>query len=143
MSKPRRDKFNTVSTQRYFDELRAADQRALQIKQTADDGNLVLAREIQTYKDEQHNGLLQQLGEERTHYVTQDQHRALTEKLETLIKPVTEYMISQQGSMSGVHVARLDRRMDWQQVMQLAATIATLITLLLLIVASISHGKLY
>ena len=110
--KAKRDKYNSVPLQQYFDELRAADQRALTIKQTADESSLVLAREIQTYKDEQHNGLLRQLGEERGHYVSQDQHQALQARLEALIKPLTEYMVAQIAASAEVKDYRGDQRDD-------------------------------
>lgn len=53
--------------------LRAADQWALQIKETGDREALRLAREIQTYKDEKANELREQINSERNLYPTKSQ----------------------------------------------------------------------
>lgn len=96
---------DTVSLKEYFEVLIAAnDQRytevniekekALKIKEEADKIALSLAREIQTYKDEAHNGLLKQWQSERGTYVTAD-------KFEGAIKPLVDFMNSQQGHSKG------------------------------------------
>jgi len=54
-----------VSTRKHLEALRAADQRALEIKQRADEQALGLAREGQTYRDEQANRLREQITQER------------------------------------------------------------------------------
>lgn len=54
-----------VSTRKHLEALRAADQRALEIKQRADEQALGLAREAQTYRDEQANRLREQIAQER------------------------------------------------------------------------------
>ena len=74
---------------RYTSE-READQRALQIKEEGNQIALVLAREIQTYKDQQHNGVLDQLKEERATYATKAE-----------VAPVITYMAGQQGEKGG------------------------------------------
>lgn len=87
---------------RRLTELRQADQRALEIKargdeearrikEQGDEKALVLAREIQTYKDEVHNGILSQLKDERSTYATK-----------TEIKPLLEYVAAQQGRGEGM-----------------------------------------
>lgn len=82
----------TVETlKEHFDALRAADQRAIQIKEEGDSRALELAREIQTYKDEQHNGLKEQINQERNLYVKIDR-----------MKPIEEYIASQQGRNKGL-----------------------------------------
>jgi muconolactone delta-isomerase len=117
-----------VSLREHIEALRVADQRALNIKAEADKDALILAREIQTYKDQQHNGTLDQLNQERGEYVTInlynqrhdelekklveiDKHMAentgyfaskeevisVSKNLETLIKPLTDFVASQQG----------------------------------------------
>ncbi len=64
----------TVVTQKeHAEALRAADQRALQIKETADLAALDLARQIQTYKDEAANELREQINSERNLYPTKSQ----------------------------------------------------------------------
>ena len=74
----------TVDTlKEHFDALRAADQRALQIKESADEKALELAREIQTYKDEKANELRSQIEREQGERATKAELQALGEKLET------------------------------------------------------------
>lgn len=95
-----------ITLKEYFEALRAADQRALSIKERADEKALELARQIQTYKDEKANELREQIASERGSYATKDEVAALTERLEALVtsaverwneahKPVVEFMASQ------------------------------------------------
>lgn len=83
--------WTTDTLKQHFDELRAADQRALQIKETGDAKALDLAREIQVYKDEKANQLREQINSERGLYVTQIQ-----------FKPISDYITAQQGQTKGV-----------------------------------------
>lgn len=70
--------------------LKAAEQKALQIKDRADTSALELARTIQTYKDEKANELREQIGSERNLYVTKAE-----------LKPIYDYVAAQQGSSRG------------------------------------------
>lgn len=82
----------TVETlKEHFDALRAADQRALQIKESGDAKALDLAREIQVYKDEKANELREQISHERNLYVRLDQ-----------LKPITDYIAAQRGRGQGL-----------------------------------------
>lgn len=74
----------------HFDALRAADQRALRIKETGDAKALDLAREIQIYKDEKANQLREQINSERGLYFTKAE-----------AKPFTDYITAQQGQIRG------------------------------------------
>jgi vacuolar-type H+-ATPase subunit E/Vma4 len=76
----------------YFEALRAADQRALQIKEEGDAKALNLAREIQTYKDEKANELRSQIEQERGTYVTHTQLTSEVEKIEAVVQPLAEYV---------------------------------------------------
>lgn len=91
---------------RRYTEVAQEREKALKIKETADLAALQLAREIQTYKDEKANELREQINSERGRYVTQDQLRQIEEKIEATLKPVIEYVSSQQGARSG----QLDQR---------------------------------
>jgi len=96
----------TISTlKEYFEALAAANDRrytevniekekALKIKEEADKVALSLAREIQTYKDETHNGLLKQWQLERGSNVTND-------KFDATLKPLIEFMNAQRGQGNG------------------------------------------
>ncbi len=73
-------------------ELRIADERALRIKDAADDQALGLAREAQTYRDERANNLREQINLERGAYATKEE-----------LKPVVDFMAKQQGRSSGLN----------------------------------------
>jgi vacuolar-type H+-ATPase subunit H len=65
---------------RRYAEVASARAEALRIKQDADTVALDLARQIQTYKDEQANELRSQIESERGGYVTKDQLAAANER---------------------------------------------------------------
>jgi len=104
----------TVQTLKdHFDALRAADQRALAIKEAADRDALTLAREIQAYRDEQANNLRAQIERERVQQATKEdvvglQERfesslkALTDRYEVAHKPIADYVAGQLGRREGV-----------------------------------------
>lgn len=76
----------TVDTlKEHVDALRAADQRALQIKEEGEQRALELAREIQTYKDEKANELREQISSERGSYLTIENYQAHHAELEQRI----------------------------------------------------------
>jgi len=65
-------------------------EKALAVKQEADEKALDLARDIQTYKDETHNGLIKQLSDERGHFVSQEQYQTAIDALAQLRQDLTE-----------------------------------------------------
>jgi vacuolar-type H+-ATPase subunit E/Vma4 len=71
-----------VSTRKHLEALREADQRALAIKESADEKALELSREAQRYRDEQANKLREQINQERNLYATKDDVTGAIEKLE-------------------------------------------------------------
>jgi hypothetical protein len=95
---------------RRYNELRTADQRAIEIKQHADETALGLAREAQLYRDIQANNLREQIAQERGQYVLREEwqreHQTLIDRMETALKPLAEYVAAQQGSDN----AKLDVR---------------------------------
>jgi hypothetical protein len=126
----------TVTLREHLEALRAADaelaaerdrryaevgvekEKALRIKETADLAALDLARQIQTYKDEQHNGLLQQIDRERARYPTKDDLAAAVEKMQAQIAPLAKYVAAQQGRSGGAAETRSERRLDTGQMIQ-------------------------
>jgi hypothetical protein len=90
---------------RRYTEVAAEREKALKIKELADDRALDLARQIQTYKDEKANELREQISSERGMYVTKDELRAAVDKIEATVKPVLDYVSRQQGSSNGVKIA--------------------------------------
>lgn len=87
---------------RFSDTVRAADQRALQIKEQGEAQALTLARDIQTYKDQQHNGTLELLKEQAATFATKDDLVALTDKIGIRLKPVEDYLAAQAGRTTEV-----------------------------------------
>lgn len=91
-----RDKFISERDRRYT-EVKNAEEKALKIKEEADKVALDLARQIQTYKDEKANELREQINTERGNYATKEDLKALTEKFDVAIKPLTEFVAGAQG----------------------------------------------
>jgi vacuolar-type H+-ATPase subunit H len=75
-------KIETVTLREHLSALREADQRAIQIKETADERALLLAREIQNYKDEKANELRSQIEGERNLYATHQDLKVVTDSLQ-------------------------------------------------------------
>lgn len=92
-----KEHFETVIqlNDRRYTEVNIEKEKALKIKEEADKVALQLAREIQTYKDEAHNGLLKQWQLERGTYVTID-------KFDGALKPLVDYVSSAQGRSKGL-----------------------------------------
>jgi vacuolar-type H+-ATPase subunit H len=86
---------------RRYAEVKSAEEKALKVKEEADKTALGLQRETQTYKDEKANLLREQINSERGIYATKTDLISATEKIEATIKPVLEYMSSQQGGIKG------------------------------------------
>jgi vacuolar-type H+-ATPase subunit E/Vma4 len=116
-----KDRWTSDLLKEYFDALREADQRAIQIKETADAEALDLARQIQTYKDEKANELREQINSERGLYLTRTEYlaqhqslvdrvdsqtQALIDKMDSSLKPLNEFMLGQLGQNSGKLSAR-------------------------------------
>ena len=95
------EKFETERDRRYG-EVKVEQEKAIKIKETADLAALELAREIQTYKDEQHNGVLEQLKEERGTYATKDDLAGAVEKIGETIKPLADTQNRESGGRTEV-----------------------------------------
>jgi len=112
----------TVTLKEHLLALRVADQRALEIKQIADEKALGLASEIQKYKDEKANELRKQIESERGLYPTKSELASAIEKLEATIKPFAIYVSSQQGQVTGLG-------MGWKVLMGFLGLITTLLAI--------------
>ena len=106
----------------YVDALRADDQRAIEIAQTAAAEALGLARAQQDVKDELANGLRQQIASERGMYTTHDELNAAVERIGVSIKPLADYITAQIGRDTGAHDSKTEHRLDWSSVMQIIVT---------------------
>ncbi len=95
------DKFQQERDRRYA-EVATEREKALKIKETADLAALGLAREIQTYKDEKANELRSQIERERGSYATKDDLAAAVSKIEVTLKPMADFVVTQQGRQQGI-----------------------------------------
>ncbi len=111
----------SISLKKHFDELRAADQRALIIKQHADSEALQLASQLQSVKDNQTDSALAS---------------AIT-RFENALKPIQEYIVSSQAAFSALSSAKTSRRLDAAGVMQLVVSLSTLASVVTLIVTNV------
>jgi vacuolar-type H+-ATPase subunit H len=95
------DKLDKERDRRYA-EVKNAEEKALKVKEDADNKALGLAREIQTYKDEKANQLREQISAERGHYATQDQLKAATDRIEAMLTPIQTFVSQQTGGSRGM-----------------------------------------
>jgi hypothetical protein len=114
---------------RRYAEVNIEREKALKIKETADLAALQLAREIQTYKDEKANELREQINRERGLYATHDDMKAVSDRLEALIQPLTTFVNAQQG----VHQGGTDARATITSVVSVAAVLLAVATTLIAI----------
>jgi hypothetical protein len=121
-----RDLFEAERDRRYA-EVNVEKEKALKIKETADLAALQLAREIQTYKDEKANELREQINSERGHYASKDDLQNVSEKLEASIKPLADFVSSQQGRDTGSK----DSKLNINYVLTAIVSITAIITLIL------------
>ncbi len=94
------DRFFAERDRRYA-EVNVEREKALKIKETADETARVLARTIQDYKDEKANDLRSQIERERGQYATHADLTVITEKFEATVAPVVSYVAAQQGRSTG------------------------------------------
>jgi len=98
---------------RRYAEVASEREKALKIKEEADKNALLLARDIQTYKDEKANELRSQIERERGSYVTKTELISAVKEIDTKIisavkeidtkiAPLLNYVSSQQGQTKGV-----------------------------------------
>jgi hypothetical protein len=131
-----------VSTREHLEALRAADDRryaevalerekALRIKDTADRDALALARQGQTYRDEQANKLREQINSERGLYATKDDLANAVREMTAAIKPLAEYVSGAAGRSGGEADSKTERRLDVGQIIAVIAVIALIISVLI------------
>jgi len=94
------DRFLEERDRRYT-EVRAEQEKALKVKETAEAKALGLARDIQTYKDEKANELRSQIERERGTYATHSELASLSERFDSAHQPVLDYIAAQRGVSRG------------------------------------------
>ena len=95
-------RFHGERDKRYA-EVKAAEEKALHVKEVADAEALRLQRENTITKDVQADKLRDQVGSERGVYATRDDLLAAIEKVMEHVSPVIEYVTAQQGRTGGLH----------------------------------------
>lgn len=117
---------------RRYTEVGVEKEKALKIKETADLTALQLARDIQTYKDEKANELRSQIERERSSYATQSDLRSAVERLEALIKPLSDYILAQQGREIQSSSTQTNQRLNVNTIVLVLGLIAAVVLPLLL-----------
>ena len=142
----------TVPLREYLAALRAADallmaerdrryaevaverEKALRIKERADEKALDLASQSQTYKDQQHNGLLQQLNLQAATFVARvewdtahvdlvNRITGVAERMSALELRLTSRLDRGDGTDIGTAASRTERRLDTGQLLLLLGVI--------------------
>jgi hypothetical protein len=113
--------------QRYA-EVKAEQEKALVIKDTANRDALALARQDQTYKDEQANKLREQINSERGLYASKADLANAMREISATIKPLADYISAAAGRTGGEEHSRTEQRLNLGQVLTvLSVVIAALI----------------
>ncbi len=94
---------------RRYAEVNAEREKALIIKEKAEDKALNLAREIQSYKDEKANNLRDQITEERGSLANKGDLSALKREIDAMIAPLTAYVVGAgaQAKQSSTSIANI------------------------------------
>lgn len=95
-----RDRFYVSQHDHFKDLLHERDLRYQAVDIERDKAN-VLARANQDYRDEKANELREQIAQERVLYASKAEVEKVEEKMEALLKPVLDFVSSQQGSRQG------------------------------------------
>lgn len=96
----------SLERDRRYEQVRAAEARALVVKEEGDAKALVLARQIADYRDKEHNNFRDQIQEERAEFATQQQLGAAIDKFGVIVAPMVEFMASERGRTDGVAALR-------------------------------------
>ena len=86
---------------RRYGEVGIEKEKALKIKEIADLSALELARESQVYKDERNDTMREQNLKDNGIYATRDDLADVVKGMEKALKPLVDFVSSQQGAASG------------------------------------------
>lgn len=93
-----------IEQDRRYAEVNVEKEKALKIKETADLAALSLARESQVYKDQQADVVREKNLAASGVYATNADLASVVDKFERTVKPIIEYVNSQQGRSQGVEL---------------------------------------
>lgn len=122
---------------RRYAEVALEREKALKIKETGDRDALELARQIQTYKDEQHNGIVQQMDRLQATYATKSEVAALGERFDTALAPVLIWVASQQGQATAAADARSNQYLSNGQLLGVVGAIVGLLSLVAAVIIAV------
>ena len=91
---------------RRYTEVNVAKEKALQVKETADLAALTLARESQLYKDQQADIMRDKNLAASGVYATQADLQSMLEKINKSLKPLFDYVNTQQGTTKGIEMTK-------------------------------------
>ena len=127
-----RERFENERDRRYTD-LRAADQRALQIKETADATALTLAAALQAEKDERKNDVLARWDSDRNTFLTRSEyntaHQNLIERFEASLAVLNAAQSGQTAGSSAVQIFRQNQIAIITLFIAVAAIVVTIVVL--------------
>jgi hypothetical protein len=105
------DKEFLLERDRRYLEVALEREKAVRIKDDADKRALGLSRDAQTYKDTKANELREQINSERGAYALKTDITAISEKMDSALRPIMEYIAADRGRGIGA----LDNRatMAW------------------------------
>jgi hypothetical protein len=116
---------------RRYAEVKAAEEKALKVKEKADEVALGLQRDNQVYKDEKANELREQISSERGRYVTREELASAVRELQAMIKPLAEYATSDAGRNMGAAGSRTEQRLNLSTVIAAFATLVAVLGFIL------------
>ena len=90
---------------RRYAEVAIEREKALAIKERADETARILVAENQAYRDEKGNELRSQIERERGLYATRVELTAAVERVEAVLAPVVKYVAGQQGERAGIGIS--------------------------------------
>lgn len=115
---------DAVPLKEYFERILQERERRFDIQREDTAEALRLARTIQDYKDEKANELRSQIERERGNYATKDDLIKSIEKVEEMVRPISNWMAAQQGKSSGYNSM-------WAIIVSVVALAGAILTLLL------------
>jgi predicted nuclease with TOPRIM domain len=150
--RPQRDDPQFVTLREYLERLRADDQRlaeerdrryaevarerakALRVQNRAYERGLDSARADQKDRDDQVSQLREQVAAERALYITKADHEALIARVETITKPLTDFMAAQQGRLIGEQGTRATVSDVYGRIIAGVGVLVSVVVLILLLV---------
>lgn len=120
------EKFHTERDRRYA-EVNVEKEKALKIKETADLAALSLARESQLYKDQQTDVMREKNLAASGIYATNADLQNMVDKIEKSLKPVFEFVSSQQGMSQ-------NSQMTWGKIFSVIAALGVIIGVIIKII---------